>query len=461
MTSLLALHFSYLGLGLALMLLIFGRRPWPLGLRLGCAYFTGLLVHVGVLLAAWSMELPLDGLATTLRMVGLVAGVVAAARLKRIPAPPPIARPDGARRLNLLLWLVLLPPAALISVQLLGMPDVHYDSTAFWNLKAEWILQGEGPDSAAFSDSRRVHASPSHPLYRPLFTYEHYLALGAADDQAAKPGYWIALLAGFGLLGALLSRAVGRTAALAGIALVLWTPIMAGAPIHGSPGSTYVDIPVGLQYAIGLAFLLRAMSTRAALDLFGAAVATASVVLLKNEGVVWCALFLPLGGLALLASHRRRAAAHVAWLGLPLLALVGWKALQSRLTPETLVRSPTPKQIVDLPSVMPRMADAWWQSLLDTGLWGVLGLALLIGTLVGIARNLRRARVLVALIPVGQLCAVLLAVMLLELQKGGFDNWMSHAWDRLMLQLVPSALLLTLVLNAPPPAEAPTEPPAT
>jgi len=459
MISLLALHASYLGLGLALLALIFRQSTWPLGLRLGVGYFTGLLLHVGALLAFWSAGLPLDPLVWTLLVTGLIGLALGARSLRRVPPRVTPERSRGARRTNLLLGLLLLPPAALISVQLLGMPDVHYDSTAFWNLKAEWILAGEGPDSAAFSDARRVHASPSHPLYRPMFSYEQYLMLGSADDHAAKPGYWLALLAGFGLLGALLARAAGRTAALAGLCLVLWTPIMAAAPIHGSPGSTYVDIPIGLQYAIGLAFLLRAMSTRSALDVFGAAVATASVALLKNEGAIWCALFLPLGGLALLASHRRRARAHLAWLALPLAALVGWKALQSRLAPEVMVRMPTPKQIVDLPSVMPRMAEAWIQSLLDTGLWGLLGFALLLGTAVGILRNLRRARVLVALIPIGQLCAVLLAVMLLELQKGGFDNWMSFAWDRLMLQLVPSALLLTLVLNSPPPE--PDGPPAT
>lgn len=459
MIHILALHASYLGLGLALIALLFGRRPWPRGLRLGCGYFTGMLLHVGCLLAFWAAGLPTHPAVWTLLALGLAGLPWGMRSLRHTPPRTTPVATAGTRRLDLALLLVLLPPAALISLQLLAMPDVHHDSTAFWNLKAEWILAGEGPDSASFSDPQRVHASPSHPLYRPLFTYEHYLLLGGADDHAAKPGYWLALLAGLLFLGALLAQAAGRTVALAGLALMLWTPIMSSAPIHGSPGSTYVDVPIGLQYAIGLGLLLRALSTRSVLDLFGAAIATTSVVLLKNEGAIWCALFLPLCGLALLLSHRGRARRHAAWLALPLLALVGWKLLQSRLTPEILVHTPTPRQIVDLPTMMPRLAEAWWQSVTDTSLWGVLGVALVLGTLVGLLRNLSRPRVLVGLVLLGQLAAVLVALMLLELQKGGFDNWMAHAWDRLMLQLVPPALLLTVVLNTPPPEIAPVEQP--
>jgi hypothetical protein len=349
------------------------------------------------------------------------------------------------------------PPAALIALQLVGLPDVSYDSVAFWNAKGAWLFHGARLDDPLFTDPSRVHTNADYPLYRPLFAFEHYLLLGAVDDHAAKPGFALHLLAGLALLYALLREHGGRRAALLALALLLWTPVIAAAAIPGSPGTTYVDFPLGLQYAASLGFLLRAVRARAGAgaDVAAAMLAAASAALMKNEGTIWCALLLPLGALALLLAHGSSAWRLLAWCALPACVLLAWKQIQAGITPQIYIRPPTPAQLASLPEVAPRMAAAWWGSLLDVQRWGALGFVLVGGCVLGLLRQLvlrpRRpalARALVALVLAGQLAAVLVGVMLLELQKGGLDNWMAHAWDRLILQLVPSALLLAVALNA-------------
>jgi len=128
--------------------------------------------------------------------------------------------------------------------------------------------------------------------------------------------------------------------------------------------------------------------------------------------------------------------------------------------PQIYIRPPTPAQIMRLPEIVPAMAAAWWQSLHDLPRWGVLGLVLVPMCVVGALRQARPdrarlARLALVLVLLGQFCAVLLGVMLLEIQKGGLANWMAHAWDRLILQLVPSALLLAVALNVRRAPDAP------
>jgi hypothetical protein len=336
---------------------------------------------------------------------------------------------------------------------------VAYDSTAFWNPKAAWLAEGVGLDDALFTDPRRVHANPDYPLYRPLFAAEQYLLLGGADDHAAKPGFALHLLAGLLLLHALLRDAAGRVAAHLALALLLWTPLLGAAAVPGSPGTTYVDFPLGLQCAASLGFLLRALRTRATADVAAAMLAACAAALMKNEGAIWCALLLPLGAAALLLGWPGCARRALPWLLLPALLLGAWKLVQSGLAREVLIRPPTPDQLVRLPEVAPRMAAAWWHSLLDLPHWGFLGLVLVPACVLGVLRQAlpwpsrpdraRLARAALALVPLGQLGAVLLGVMLMELQKGRLDHWMEHAWDRLILQLVPAALLLAAELNRP------------
>ncbi len=481
---LLALHLSWLGLGLLLLGRVRGVRDWPPLLALPAAYFAGALLAVlalhGVMLT-WGPALPTTPAVWALVIAGLAvlpAGLLRWHRAHAAARGATIAtiatRSVSRRRLVALLACLLLPPLLLIAVQLVGLPDVSYDSVAFWNAKAAWLFDGARLDtshggrfSEVFADARRIHANPDYPLYRPLLAFAQYSVLGSEDDHAAKPGYLFFLCAGLMLLYSLLRDAAGRTTALLALGLLLWTPVMAAATVPGSPGTTYVDFPLGLQFAASLGFLLRALRTRAPADVLAAMIAAASATLMKNEGAVWCSLLVPLGLCALLlgwsrgsaGSHPEDAGARVrppwlalAWLALPVVVLLAWKALAATFVPQVYIRPPTPGQLARLPEVVPAMAAGWWHSLKQIELWGVTGPFVLLACAVGMMRHVRAdrrslARLALAAVLVGQFCAVLLGVMLLEIQKAGLDNWMAHAWDRLLLQLLPSALLLAVALN--------------
>jgi hypothetical protein len=456
----LLLHASWVGLGLLVLFRLEGSRDWPPLLAVPLGYFTGALLHVlalhGLLLTHASLAPLVWGLIGA-GLVALPSGLRGLRAQGAGATPGPSSSTAGRAQgfLDLVLALALLPPAALIALQLVGLPDVDYDSVAFWNLKSAWLFHGERLHDPVFTDALRVHANPDYPLYRPIFALEHYVLLGAADDYASKPGFALQLLMGLTLLYALLRDGAGRTAALLALALLLWTPIMAAASISGSPGTTLVDFPLGLQFAASLGLSLRALRAPSSADVAGAMVAASGAALMKNEGTIWCALLLPLVALALVTAHgwSGRTRRRLAWLALPATILLAWKHVQAGLTPQIYIRAPTSAQWMRLPEVLPRLAAAWWRSLLDVDRWGLLGIVLVGACTVGVLRQLRPvrarcARVLLALVLLGQFCAVLLGVMLLEIQKGGFDNWMAHAWDRLILQLVPSALLLAVVLNA-------------
>ena len=356
-SGLLLLHASYLGWGLALLRGAARAAGWRLGLLAPLAWLAGVLVHVVALLALLALRVAGgdpsrfgDGAAgfraSTWGLVALGIGLGLAsggqawreARARGRDAPP---APAAGRRAG---WPLLLaaPPALLVALSLVGLPDTAYDSVAFWNVKAEVLLGGRGLDAPELTDPRRVHANPSYPLARPLFTAEQYVALGRADDLAAKPAYLVQLAAGLALLFGLLRSEAGTRAAALALALLAWTPFLATRGEPGAADTTYVD----------------------------------------------------------------------------------------------------------LPALAPRLAAEIGGSLVDLPRWGLLG-PLVVGLLAaGLVACRRRAEGLLGLVPLAQLAVACVGLGLLELQKGGLDNWMAHAWDRFLLQLVPGALLVALALLA-------------
>ena len=142
MFLILLLHLSYLGLGLLIISFIFKHEEYPYSFRLLIAYFVGvfanvLFIHIAIIatltspLISWSfLIIGMTGLACEIRFV---------IKTKVIKLNAFFSSPKNLI-LNISITILLIPVLYLITLKLVGLPDVTYDSTAFWNLKAKFFF---------------------------------------------------------------------------------------------------------------------------------------------------------------------------------------------------------------------------------------------------------------------------------------------------------------------------------
>ena len=449
MLKIILLHASYLGTGLILLNALPRAREYPRSIKWCMGYFTGVCVHVLVLLVCLEAGITAHSVPWFLVAAGLLALIYATLWEIKMWPPREITKKSSIPQLVVmtLAFALLVPSLWLISVELVGVPEVSYDSTAFWNLKAKYFFFGEDLSGDAFHNPLRVHPHKNYPLYRPIFAYENFAILGNADDFATKPGFWIYNMVGLLLLGVQIKKWTGTLVAVMAVGILLYTPLWSYLETAGSIATTYADFPLSVMLAASAGFLLRYFQGDEPLDLAGAMVSVSSALLLKQEGMVWLAVFLPLAFVALWNLHGTFFHRDHWWFILPILLLAFWLIIRSSLPGGSDLNRPTWEQLRLLPDVFPKVGDAWLHRLLDVHLWGFMPELLAIGFLIGMVRSMRTWSVVIALMAIAMVVSSFLVTMLLEIQIGQIDIYTRFLYDRLALQLVPLFLLLAVGLN--------------
>lgn len=453
MILIILLHFSYLGMGLATIRLFFKTEDYSWHLRLPLSYFVGAFIHVIILHVAIVAKLTSPFISWALLIIGLlgVYEIWLGIKKKSIRINP-INSSISKLILNISIIIMLIPVIYLISLKLISVPDVSYDSTAFWNLKAKYFFYGEHLWSDAFMDTNRIHANNRYPLYMPIFTFEHYSILGVADDFLTKPGTLIYYFAGMFLFFLLIRQWAGTTIALLAIAFMLYTPLLSYHSIPGSITTTYVDFPLSMMIVSSVGLFLRYLFYRSPVDLFGAMVTVSSAILQKQEGMVWFALFFTLALMSMLFMHKKLWLKEYTWFILPLAIFIGWYLIRANLPIRSapVTEQPNVEQLYNVSGVFPKILFAWVKSPFKIGRWGLIPFFVIPAFVVGLFKNLRNLQILpVFVIVLGYLGVIFFTCMLIEIQSGSFNFFMKFTYERMIIHILPVSLLLAIVTNSP------------
>jgi len=369
------------------------------------------------------------------------------------------ARPFKFRRLSgeyknkllcTVLGIIFLAPAIyLITLRLVAVPDISFDSTAFWNLKAKYFFYGQHLWTETFLDVDRINEHRDYPLYMPIFNFEHYSILGKADDFATKAGTWIYYGTGLLLFFCLVSEWAGNKVALLTTSFVLYSPAYSY-DAYASITSTYVDFPLSLMILVSTGFLLRYLRSRHTIDCFGAAMAASSATLQKTEGAVWAVIFIAFTIMIIPKIRNRVWKKDYAWLLLPICILSGWYLIKSRLPYGLDIDRPTIKQLLELWTVAPKMLVAWLASIFKIEPWGLLPFFTIPAFMMGLIRNIHnKIKLVPALMVLCYLGSNFIAFMLLDIQVGRFDYYMRVSYDRHIIHILLVSIFLAVAMNTP------------
>ncbi len=463
--SIILLHLAYVGWGAAALDRLFTETDKTDPLRIPLAYFTGVFINIIALHIAVMIGLTSGSVAIGLMLVGLVAFVVSlrdpiASHYRRFRT----LRFQARHLVYLLVVAIALIAYALIALRMLGTPEVAYDTTAFWLLKAQLFYYGGDLWSDAFQNLNRIHAHKDYPLYIPLFWFQNFVVIGFPDDHLLKLGVFI--YNGFGaLLFFFLTRYwAGTFAALLLLAILLFSPVHGYSThenflsINGSISSLYAEFPLSIAILGSLGFYLKYLRSKSSIDLFGAVMFIASSILIKREGTLWFLLFSMMFVISVqISSSDKRKEAYTLY-SLPLIVFGGWWILKSML-PDQPSEFHLPRSIDGLFNalrLLPAMISAWFERLVNINLWGVLGILTVIGFCTGIFRNRRHYRKLIpCLAPIGYLVCSFLVIMLFASQVVDTASIWHHLTggsncllNRLMLHIHLAALFLAVVLNS-------------
>jgi len=445
----LLLHLSYLGAGLTLVRCLPGHETCPRHVRLLFGYFAGVLFHVAAIHVAIACRAATPAICWVLVAVGL-AGLAWNLRFGLEGDAVEVPVEDGRRMwvLQAAAGLALLPVAYLITLKLVGRPDISYDPTAFWNLKAKYLFYGEHLWSNAFTDMRRMHVHQSYPLYMPAFTFEHYAVLGAADDFRSNLGMWVYQLMGMLLFLLLVRQWAGTLLAIMATGIMLYAPLFSYRRFEGGIGTTYVDFPLSLMILGSVGFLLRYLVSRREIDMAAAAVFVTSALLQKREGTAWFIIFAVCAVPAIYARVRTHRTRAYIWFILPCTAIAGWRLMSMHLPGSGDVTWPRTLDLQALHAAVGKMAGAWMSTILDVKTWGLLLIYIAVLFTTGLLRSVKRtALILPAAMIIGYLAFIFAMFVLFDVTGDLFQYYMDVTHNRLILHVVPAGVLLATAMN--------------
>ena len=450
------LHFSYLGIGLWFLDLTFKNITYKNPIRFPLAYFLGvfiniLILHAGILLKFTSPML--SWFLLIIGMLGFFYHLYQESHLENI-----IVKIEASKRKSLLIsafiLLLILPVIYLTTLKLTSVPDISYDSLAFWNLKAKFFFYGEHLWTEAFLDPNRVSPHQNYPLYRSLFLFEHFSILGAADDFLCKPGFWIYYWTGVVLFFLLLQEWVSLSVALMLIGIFLYTPLYSFKAVQGAITTTYVDFPLSIMILGSVGSLLRYFVHGNKIDIFCSMTFVGSAIMMKREGSIWFILFTIFTFLALYLYHQKKWHNDYLWLGIPLFIYFSWKIIVAELPYSSELHPLTSSELVQLISSFPKTIIVLAKTLLNRDMWGVFGLFVTLIFIVGLLKNIKKDSIY-ALLPacmvIGYLGCIILLIMMLDVQTDRFTHFTEKPYSlihRLIIHIAPSALFLATVLNS-------------
>jgi hypothetical protein len=457
MPLIILLHISYLGMGIFILRTLFASRDYAWSFRFILAYYVGILTHIVILHIAIIFTITSPIVTWMLLCVGLLGLSIEATN--NITVTPykieSLLRQYKIRLLATVMAVIFLAPIIyLITLRLASVPDISFDSTAFWNLKAKYFFYGQHLWTDTFLDVNRINEHRDYPLYMPMFNFEHYSIIGKADDFVAKVGTLIYYGAGLILFFCLVGEWAGNKVALLTTSFVLYSPAYSYDP-YASITSTYVDFPLSLMILISTSFLLRYLRSGNTIDYFGAAAAASSAALQKTEGTVWAVLFIAVTPLIMFMNRGKISKNDYAWVLLPICILGGWYLIKSRLPYGLDIVRPSIDELLKLWTVAPKMLFAWFASLFKIEPWGLLPFFTIPAFMTGLIRNTHKKIMLVpAVMVLCYLASNFIAFMLLDIQIGRFDYYMRVSYDRHIIHILLVSIFLAVAMNTAQFAEA-------
>lgn len=352
--------------------------------------------------------------------------------------------------------LVLVFAGALIAVlsllKLVTQPITGPDAIAMWLFKAEFAFAHQAMDLQAMGS---LPPGPTRhldypPLY-PLMVATLYTMIGHVDGILGKGVNFLFLVAGVATCLSHVTAIITRRAGVVFAFLLLSLPLFSGYLLEAR-AMGYADYGLGILLMVSLVYLHRVERDGglepAALCLLFAGLAA----LTKNEGLVFLLIVTPVLAVLLLPSFRRRTATLARPGTLGILALAALPVLAWQLLVRSMGIHSDLVGARDWHALIPALPGRAWTivrfarraaSLRNDYPWLAVSYLLSLGLLAG---NRLGAGTAVFITLSAQMLGYLVVYLLTPYDL----NWhLATSFDRLIVQLVPSLILLLAVSASP------------
>ena len=351
-----------------------------------------------------------------------------------------------------------------------ALPVGDWDAWAIWNLRAKFLAGPGGAWRYALSPLLN-NSHPDYPLLLSAFIARVWKAGGTVDTMAPIATALIFFAALLALLVSAVALLRGTASALlAGLVILSTTSLLVWAPAQ------YADIPLGFYYlgAVALIFLEASPMASGRLALLWTGLFASFAACTKNEGIVFLVSIAIVFLVVTLwrGTGTGTAMPRVAWLlagTAPGVLITLWFKFFLAPAVDPLVTQGTSGlgRLHDI-SRYTQVASGFFHNLLDLGSGVAHPLILLAILAILIRWKLEDGYKLPSLVAAVALALVLLSYGLVLLITPYSLSWqVQTSFDRLMLQVWPSALLVffiqlrSVVDPAPAPAGAPIKNTAT
>jgi len=314
--------------------------------------------------------------------------------------------------------------------RLMPLTSQNWDAWAIWLLKSKaFFVDGDVATYLARADE--FTGQPGYPLLTPLYGTFLYLLNGGVDDHAAKlitPAFFLAML---GAAYSLIARIASRPAAGLLTAALALTPQL-GRGAFALAG--YADVPLAFFTLCAAGFLTLWLREEETSLLAAASAAATAAAWTKNEGQLFLAAFAVLIAVGLVVKKAKPAEWAIAFA--PAALLLGlWSVVRSSAAVEAAGFTPG----VDFDGALFARAAEFLGGRAFT--FSEFGLAfLLLPAAAGVLMWRRSAwtawpAVLFALAQIGG------ALLAYATGRNEIEWWLGTSADRLLLQVVPLAVL--------------------
>jgi hypothetical protein len=341
----------------------------------------------------------------------------------------------------------------------IALPDGEWDAWTLWNLRAKFLA---GPhDAWRYAVSPLLYGTHSdYPLLLSAFVARVWKAGSAVDTIAPVVTGFVFFAALLALLVSALALLKGAASALlAGLVMLSTTSLLTWAPAQ------YADIPLAFYYlgAVALVLFESLPSSGGRWTLFWAGLCAGLAAWTKNEGVAFLVcILIVFSALTLWQRGMRAALSRTVWLtigALPGVLLTLWFKffLAPAADPLVIQGASGLARLHDL-NRYAQVAGSFFNNLLSLGT-GVAHPLILLAILALLLRwQIEESYRLPTLMASAVLTLVFLSYCLVFLITPYTLDWqLRSSFDRLILQVWPSALLVFFVLlrsvvdAAPPP----------
>lgn len=314
--------------------------------------------------------------------------------------------------------------------RLMPLTSQNWDAWAIWLFKSKAFYL-DGAVAPYLERSGEFTGQPGYPLLTPLYGTFLYLLNGGIDDYAAKlltPAFFLALL---GAAHSLLVRLASRPAAGLLTAMLALTPQL-GRGAFAQAG--YADVPLAFYTLCAAGFLTLWVRERNSELLAAASIAATAAAWTKNEGQLFLAAFALIVAAGLL--RKKSPPIHWAMAFAPAVLLLGlWSIVRSSAAVEAAGFTPG----LDFDGALfGRAAEYLTERAFTFSEFGLAFLLLPAATAVLLWRRRDWTSWPIVVLATAQLGGALLAY---ATGRNEIEWWLGTSADRLLLQVIPLAVL--------------------